>query len=170
LQNNKLYKEGPKMLTKLEKVIQDLSSRMRQLKAAQFENPANITERDEMILNLLAENGPMAVSKIAKADHQASFSTISMNISKLWRNKFVSKSVSPKNQRITMVELTEKGKKMTNLLEAQKAQRAKILLQALNLTDSETQILLGILTRAIPYFDNPMLGKELHEIQTESRY
>lgn len=159
------------MLNKLENVIQDLSSKMRQLKTAQLGiNSSKITERDEMIVSLLAKNGPMTVSNIANADSQASFSTISMNVTKLWRNKLVLKTISPKNQRITMVELTEQGKKLARSLEVQRADRAKILLQALKLNDNETQLLINVLTRAIPLIDNPLVNKELDRIQTDNKY
>jgi len=146
------------MIANLENSIEQLSLKMRQLKAIQQETSLSktLTERDEMILILLAEKGPLAVSQIANSGSDASFSTISMNVTKLWRDKLVSKTVLPENQRVTIVELTEQGRQIAQLLKDQRAERFKMLLQALNLTDEETAVLMKILTRAIPFFDSKL--------------
>jgi len=140
----------------LEKAILELSFRMRLLKAVQEDkSPSeNLTDRDVMILQLLNERGKMTVSQIAAADPNASDSTISTNITKLWHSKkMVSKTISPENQRTTIVELTEKGKKAIELFNKQQAKRFKTLFQAIEVTDDEKQVLLKILNRAIPFFD-----------------
>lgn len=140
----------------LEKAILELSLKMRLLKAVQEENSPseNLTERDIMILQLLNERGKMSVSQIAAADPNASDSTISTNITKLWRDRnLVSKTISPKNQRTTIVELTEKGKKEIEIINKQRAERFNTLFHAINVTDDEKQVLLKIVKRAIPFFD-----------------
>ena len=140
----------------LEKAILELSLKMRLLKALQEDkSPSeNLTERDVMILQLLNERDKMTVSQIAAADPSASDSTISTNITKLWRDKkLVSKTISPENQRTTIVELTDKGKKAIELANQQRAERFKTLFQAIEVTDDEKQVLLNILTRAIAFFD-----------------
>ena len=72
----------------------------------------NLSKRDMIILNVLSQRGKMSVSEIANAIPNASDSTISVNITKLWREKqMVSKTKDPENQRTTIVELTEAGKK-----------------------------------------------------------
>jgi len=140
----------------LEKAILEISLRMRLLKAMQEdESPsAGLTERDVTILRLLDERCKMTVSQIAAAEPNVSDSTISTNITKLWRDKqMVSKTISPENQRTTIVELTDKGKKAIEVVNKQRTERFKTLFQALEVTDDEKQVLLKILNRAIPFFD-----------------
>ena len=144
----------------LEKAIQELSLRMRLIRAAQEETlpEHTLTERDILILELLNDRGPMAVSEIAKAYPNASDSTISTNITKLWRKmEMVSKTISPENQRTTIVELTEKGKQAIGLCNKQRAVRFKALFEAINVTDNEKQVLLNVIGRAIPFFDKHFL-------------
>jgi DNA-binding MarR family transcriptional regulator len=118
-----------------------------------------------MILRLLNERGKMTVSQIAAAEPNVSDSTISTNITKLWRDKqMVSKTISPENQRTTIVELTDKGKKAIEVVNKQRAERFKTLFQALEVTDDEKQVLLKILNRAIPFFDKHLgLDKTANE-------
>ena len=113
-----------------------------------------LTERDVMILELLNKREKMTVSEIAAADPNVSDSTISTDVTKLWRDKkMVSKTISPENQRTTIVELTEKGKKAIEVINKQRTERFKTLFQAIEVTDDEKQVLLKILARAIPFFD-----------------
>ena len=140
----------------LEKAIHELTLRMRLLRAIQEDEASaeNLTERDAMILGLLNERGKMTVSEIAAASPNVSDSTISTNVTKLWRDKrMVSKTISPENQRTTIVKLTDKGKKTIEVLNKQRAERFKKLFQAIEVTDDEKQVLLKILARAIPFFD-----------------
>jgi len=140
----------------LEKAILEISLRMRLLKATQEDESLSegLTERDVMILELLSERGKMTVSQIAAANPNISDSTISTNITKLWREKqMVSKTISPANQRTTIVELTDKGKKAIGLVNKQRAERFNTLFHALEVTDGEKDVLLKILNRAIPFFD-----------------
>ncbi len=140
----------------LERAILEISLRMRLLKAVQEEkSPAEaLIERDVMILELLNERGKMTVSEIAASAPSASDSTISTTITKLWRDReMVSKTISPENQRTTVVELTDKGKKAIEVINKQRAERFKALFQAIEVTDNEKQVFLNILNRAIPFFD-----------------
>ena len=127
----------------LEKAILEISLRMRLLKAMQEDesHPEDLTERDVMILGLLNERGRMTVSQIAAADPNVSDSTISTNITKLWRDKqMVSKTISPENQRTTIVELTDKGSKAIELVNQQRAERFKTLFKAIEVTDDEREV------------------------------
>jgi DNA-binding MarR family transcriptional regulator len=140
----------------LEKAILEINLRMRLLKATQEDESLSegLTERDVMILELLTERGKMTVSQIAAANPNISDSTISTNITKLWREKqMVSKTISPANQRTTIVELTDKGKKAIELVNKQRAERFNTLFHALEVTNGEKDVLLKILNRAIPFFD-----------------
>jgi DNA-binding MarR family transcriptional regulator len=151
----------------LEKAILEISLRMRLLKAMQEDTSPSegLTERDVMILELLNEHGKMTVSQIAAANPNASEGTISTNITKLWRDgEMVSKTISPENQRTTVVELTEKGKKAIELVNKQRAERFKTLFQAIEVTDEEKQVFLNILSRAIPFFDKHLgLDKSINK-------
>ena len=131
----------------LEKGIHEISLRMRLLKAVQEDklHPEDLTERDVMILGLLNEQGKMTVSQIAAADPNVSDSTISTNITKLWRDKqMVSKTISPENQRTTIVELTDKGSKAIELVNQQRAERFKTLFRAIEVTDDEREVFVKI--------------------------
>ena len=138
----------------LEKAILEITLRMRLLKAMQEEqSPSELTERDVMILELLSTQGKMTVSQIASASPNVSDSTISTNITKLWRDKMLSKTISPDNQRTTNVELTEKGKNALEVVNKQRTERFNTLFHALEVTQEEKQVLLKIMARAITFFD-----------------
>ncbi len=140
----------------LEKAIREVSVRMRLLRAMQEDesHPEDLTERDVMILGLLNERGRMTVSQIAAADPNVSDSTISTTITKLWRDKqMVSKTISPENQRTTIVELTDKGKKAIELINQQRTERFKTLFKAIEVTGEEREVFIRILNRATAFFD-----------------
>ena len=97
----------------LEQAVHELALRMRMIRAIQEDTaPDNaLTEREALILHLLKERGQMTVTQIAEAWPNVSESTVSMTITKLWRKHgMVSKTIDPENQRVTIVELTDKGK------------------------------------------------------------
>ncbi len=151
----------------IEKAIRGLSFRMRLLKAKQEDKTTSevLTEREVMILGLLRERGRLSVSQIAAADHNVSDSTISTDVTKLWRDKeMVTKTISPENQRTTIVELTDKGKKAVGLVQEQRAERFKALFKAINVTDDEKQILMTVLSRAITHLDKHLgLNKSIEK-------
>jgi DNA-binding MarR family transcriptional regulator len=129
---------------------------MRLIRAAQEEKSSSegLTERDVIILELLKESGKMTISQIAQAYPTISDSTISTNITKLWRdNKMVTKTISPENQRTTIVELTDEGKKAIELIKQQRAERYQTLFTAINVTDDEKEVFTKILMRAVAFFD-----------------
>ena len=144
------------MEAELAKVIRDLAFRMRLIKASQEEQVGQycLSERELLILELLSENGPMSVSQLALADPTASDSTISTTITGLWRNKkMVTKTISPDDQRTTIVGLTEKGRKIIDVLNKQRADRFKAFIDAIDLTDDEEQVILDVFNRAIKFLD-----------------
>ncbi len=140
----------------IERAIRELSFRMRLLKAKQEDEsaPEVLTEREAMILGLLQERGRLSVSQIAAADPNVSDSTISTDVTRLWRDKqMVTKTISPENQRTTIVELTDKGKKAFELIQKQRAERFKTLFKAINVTDNEKRVLITVLKRALTHLD-----------------
>ena len=144
------------MSQKLGNAIQELSLRMRLLKVAQEDksNLEELTDRDIMILMLLNDRKKMTVSEITAADATTSNSTISTAITHLWRDKkMVSKTISPESQRVTIVELTEKGAKAVETVMKQRSKRFGSLLKAIQVTEDEEQILINVCTRATKFMD-----------------
>ncbi|MBN2513201.1 MAG: winged helix DNA-binding protein [Sedimentisphaerales bacterium] len=145
----------------LEKALNDLSLRMRLIRAIQEnQKPEDtLTERESLILQQLADSGTMTVSQIAEAWPNFSESTISMTLTKLWKRKLVSKTISPENQRITHVNLTEKGRNELDLIFKQRRERFQALFDAIQLSDHERQIFIGICQRGVSCIDQ-LLGKK----------
>ena len=140
----------------LTKAIHEITLRMRLLRAIQEDKSSSegLTERDVMILELLNERGKMTVSQIVEATPSASDSTISTNVTKLWRDrKMVSKTIDPENQRTTIVELTDKGMKAIEVVKKQRAERFQTLFNAIDVTDDEKQVIIKVLSRAMAFFD-----------------
>lgn len=139
----------------LEKAINELSLRMRMLRAVQEDTAPEgaLTERETLILQLLGEQGRMAVTQIASAWPNVSESTISMTISKLWRRGLVSKTVSPENQRVTLVELTDKGTAELDTTLRHRTQRLQTLFDSVHLTPEERKTLIGICQRGVAVLD-----------------
>ena len=150
------------MKLNLRKGIYDLSDRMRRLMIAQESEGCRpeLTMRDVLILDLLQHQGPMTVSQISKAVQDVASSTVSTNITKLWReNKFVSKIKKYDNQRTTIVELTDKGKEAIELFNNRREERFAMLFQAMNLSEDEGKIIEGVVGRAIKFLDENLLRK-----------
>jgi DNA-binding MarR family transcriptional regulator len=96
----------------------------------------------------------MSVSEVSAADPGASDSTISSTITRLWRDKkMVTKTISPENQRTTIIGLTDKGRKTVEVFNKQRDERFRTLFEAINVTDGEKEVLLSVLGRAIKFFD-----------------
>jgi DNA-binding MarR family transcriptional regulator len=139
-----------------EKAINELSLRMRMIRAIQEDAAPSgaLSERESLILQLLGERGHMTVMQIAEAWPNVSESTISMTITKLWRKRgLVSKTISPENQRVTLVELTAKGQKELETILTQRNDRLKALFNSIHMTDEEKQVLIGICQRGVKMLD-----------------
>lgn len=157
------------METELIKAMHDLTLRMRLLKANQEEQVGQecLTEREALILELLNEKGPMSVSQLSLADAGASDSTISSTITRLWRNrKLVTKTISPENQRTTIIGLTDKGRNIIDIINTQRNERFKTFYEALNLTVGEEEAMLNVLHRAINFFDERLELRNEVKIET----
>lgn len=144
-----------------EKAINELSLRMRILRAIQEDSApgGGLTEREALILQLLGERGQMTVTQVADAFPNVSESTVSMTITKLWRELgLVSKTISPENQRITLVELTEQGKKELETILAQRSQRISVLFDSINTTEEEKQVLIDVCQRGVKFLDQFISG------------
>ena len=140
----------------LEKAVHELALRMRMIRAIQEDAAPDdaLTEREALILHLLKERGQMTVTQIVEAWPNVSESTISMTITKLWRKLgLVSKTISPENQRITHVELTDKGRAELETIFKQRSMRIKALFDSINMTDKEKQVMISICQRGVQVLD-----------------
>jgi DNA-binding MarR family transcriptional regulator len=152
---------GPELMN----AILGLSRRMLTLKATQEDQAFEgaIGEREVMILRMLKEKKTVSVSEIAEAIPNVSYSTISTDITRLWREKkMVNKSIDPDNQRITLVELTAKGRKTIEFIQKKRNERMNQLYEALNTTKKEEEIIIRVSNRATEYFDK-LLGLNGHK-------
>ena len=140
----------------LEKSVHELALRMRMIRAIQEEMaPAGaLTEREALILHLLKEREQMTVTQIAEAWPNVSESTISMTLTKLWRELgLVSKTISPVNQRVMLVELTDRGRAELETIFKQRSQRIKALFDSINMTDEERHVLISVCQRGVKVLD-----------------
>lgn len=146
----------------LEKALNDLSLRMRLIRAMQENQKPDdtLTERESLILQQLLERGTMTVSQIAEAWPNFSESTISMTLTKLWKRKLVSKTISPENQRVTHVNLTEKGRNELDLIFKQRRQRFQALFDAIQLSDHEREVFIQICQRGVACIDQLLSTKK----------
>ena len=154
----------------LEKAILELSLRMRLIRFMQEEKQLleELSERDILLLQLVAEHGTMTVSEISAAYPTVSESTISTSITKLWRDKgLVSKTISPENQRITLVELTDNGKNALAEVMKSRGRSYNALFHAIQVTEDEREVLIRICKRAVKYMDEHLgLRPEKGPVQT----
>lgn len=147
----------------LPKVIVELSKRMLKIRASQEEAAKGeaLSGREYLILSLLAEKGRLSVSQIAQAAPSGSYSTISTDITGLWRDKkMVNKTIDPDNQRVTFVELTEKGKAQAELVKKMQTERLEKLYEALGTDPEEEEVMIRVIKRAIKYFDDSKIKKD----------
>lgn len=147
------------MESELVKAISELSLRMRLIKSLQEEKSSfeEFSDRDILLLEMLSKAKSMTVSQIAAIHPNVSESTISTSITKLWRDKkAVSKTISPENQRVTNVELTDKGKEVLSVFQAHQGERYKALLMAMQVSEDEEKMLLDIIGRALTVFDSQL--------------
>lgn len=140
----------------LERLIDEISLRMRLIKAAEEANTPldDLTDREVLILELLNERGKLSISEIAAAFSRVAASTISVTITKLWRGKgLVVKTIPPGNQRVTTVELSAKGKEAVAAIKRGRAERYRTLIRALDMEAEEHELLKSIVARAVEHFD-----------------
>jgi DNA-binding MarR family transcriptional regulator len=113
-----------------------------------------LTERESLLIELLGLKEEMSISEIANLYGSVSNSTISTTISKLWKDKkLVDKNILPENQRITVVSLTEKGKKVLEEIKKRQSVVFKTVAKSLGLSQEENVYFRDILANAIKFFD-----------------
>lgn len=132
------------------------------IRAIQEDQPGQdaLTEREALILQQLADQGPQSVSQISDSWPNVSDSTISMTITKMWRKRgLVTKTINPDNQRVTMIELTDKGRAELQKVLKQRSERLQALFKAMNVSPEEKEMLINVCHRGVKFLDQ-MLGLE----------
>jgi DNA-binding MarR family transcriptional regulator len=123
----------------------------------------DLSERESLLLELIGSMGSLSISEVGNFYPQVSSSTISTTITKLWKDKkLVDKRILPENQRITTVNLTDKGRTVLEQIKKNQSDVFKTVTASLGLSDKQSESFQHILEHAIGYF-NEMLGLELNE-------
>lgn len=145
----------------VEKSMSEINFQFHQFMAIQCDDSQlnGLGEHDIMILEVLSHHGQMSINRIAKTFPYISKSTVSTAITKLCHERgLVSKRIDSQNQRTRLVELTDKGKKAIDILYQKRAEKFRILLETIQMTGEERQILLRIITRAKVFLQQASLS------------
>ena len=149
-----------------ELMIYDMAFRIRLYIASKLskEKHANdLSEREALILELIATKGSMSISEIGNFYPKVSNSTISTTITKLWKDKrLVDKKIYPANQRITTVNLTEKGRDVLDQIKKKQTDVYITVTKSLALSAEQNESFQQVLENGIGFFDE-MLGLELNQ-------
>jgi DNA-binding MarR family transcriptional regulator len=149
-----------------EMMVYDMAFRVRLYIASKlFEEKRihDLNERETLLLELVGTKGSMSISEICNFYPRVSSSTISTTITRLWKDRqLVEKKILPENQRITTVNLTEKGQKVLGEVKEKQSRVFKTVTASLELSDDQHEYFQQVLGNAIGFFDD-LLGLELNE-------
>jgi DNA-binding MarR family transcriptional regulator len=149
-----------------ESMIYDMAFRVRLYIASKLADERRIndlSERETLLLQLVGTTGRMSISEICNYYPRVSNSTISTTITKLWKEKkLVDKNILPENQRITTVNLTEKGQKVVAEIKKKQSDVFNTVTTSLGLSAEQNESFQLVLKRSIGFFDD-LLGLELNE-------
>jgi DNA-binding MarR family transcriptional regulator len=149
-----------------ESMIYDMAFRVRLYIASKLADEKRIndlSERETLLLQLIGTTGRMSISEICNYYPRVSNSTISTTITKLWKEKkLVDKNILPENQRITTVNLTEKGQKVLAEIKKEQSDVFNTVTASLGLSAEQNESFQLVLKSAIGFFDD-LLGLELNE-------
>ncbi len=147
-----------------ESMIYEMAFRVRLYITSKFPDDKrlnDLSEREALLLELIGTMGRLSISEIGNFYPQVSSSTISTTITKLWKEKkLVDKKILPENQRITTVNLSEKGRTVLEKIRKHHADVFKTVTASLGLSAKQSDSFERILAHAIGYFDE-MLGLDL---------
>ena len=148
-----------------ESMIYDMAFRVRLYIASKFSDDKrlnDLSEREALLLELVGTMGSLSISEIGNFYPKVSNSTISTTITKLWKDrKLVDKKILPENQRITTVNLTEKGRMVLDKIRKNQEDVFKTVTASLGLSGKQNESFQHILAHAIGHFDK-VLGLDLH--------
>jgi DNA-binding MarR family transcriptional regulator len=146
-----------------ESMIYDMAFRVRLYIASKLADEKGIndlSERETLLLQLVGITGRMSISEICNYYPRVSNSTISTTITKLWKEKkLVDKNILPENQRITTVNLTEKGQEVLAEIKKKQSDVFNTVTMSLGLSAEQNESFQRVLKTAIGFFDD-LLGLE----------
>lgn len=149
-----------------EMMIYDMAFRVRLYIASKlFEEKRiyDLSERESLLLELVGTKGSMTISEICNFYPKVSNSTISTTITRLWKDKqLVDKKILPENQRITTVNLTEKGQGVLRQIKKKQSDIFQTVTASLGLSSEQSESFQQVLGNAIGFFDE-LLGLEITE-------
>ena len=149
-----------------ETMMYEMAFRVRLYIASRFSEDKrlnDLSEREALLLELIGTMGSLSISEIGNFYPKVSNSTISTTITRLWKDKnLVDKRILPENQRITTVNLTEKGRAVLEQIKQNQSDVFKTVATSLGLSVKQSESFQHILEHAIGQF-NEMLGLELNE-------
>ena len=149
-----------------EMMIYDMAFRVRLYIASKLYEDKRIqdlNDRETLLLELVGTKGSMSISEICNFYPRVSSSTISTTITRLWKDKqLVEKKIFPENQRITTVNLTEKGQKVLEQIKKKQSLVFKTVTASLELSVDQGDSFQQVLGNAIGFFDD-LLGLELND-------
>ena len=121
-----------------ETMIYEMAFRVRLYIASKFSEDRrlnDLSEREALLLELVGTMGSLSISEIGNFYPKVSSSTISTTITKLWKDKkLVDKRILPENQRITTVNLTEKGRSVLEQIKQNQSDVFKTVTTSLGLS------------------------------------
>jgi DNA-binding MarR family transcriptional regulator len=144
----------------LEEVIYEIALRIRLYRESKISKPNNVglSDLEVLILELLDKKGTLTISNFCELLSTNSSSTVSTTITKLWKEKkLVNKKISPENQRITLVDLTAKGRKEFEKIKNSKIALYSAIKKAMETSAEEETLIRTVFERAIVYFDKEIL-------------
>jgi len=115
---------------------------------------ADLTERETLLIELLGAKKNMKISDISKLFPQVSASTISTTITRLWKEKgLLDKTILPENQRVTIVNLTEKGRRILKEIRAAHISMYSTIEDSLGMNARELNWLSEKIKNSIEFFN-----------------
>ena len=149
------------MDSKIPQLIYELALKTRVLRTliVSQKKEESLSEREMLILEQLKKHDSMTVSEVAASIGEYSLSTISVDLSHLWREKgFIEKTIDPGNQRQKIIKLTKKGQKATDVILKVKRQIFGTIIDALDMNPDEQIVIRTVLERALPRMEEK-IGK-----------
>ncbi|MFC1859416.1 MarR family winged helix-turn-helix transcriptional regulator [Thermodesulfobacteriota bacterium] len=143
----------------IEILIHELSFRVRlyRLLTSAESKIEDLTDRELLILEIISIKENMSISDIAALYPKVSGSTISTTITKLWKDKkLVNKTILPENQRVTIVNLTAKGKQVVEQIKKTDAMVYSTITKSFDIPIDYNEFIENIIERSIEFFDREL--------------
>ncbi len=147
------------MAKSIETVFAEMGLRVRLLMSAKNAGKriAGLSERETLLLELIGTKEEMCISEIAEFFGGVSSSTVSMTITKLWRKrKLVNKTILPRNQRVTMVSLTDEGRRLLDEIKKDQLRIYKTVSESMRIAPEQNEMLKAWLENSVRFLDDQL--------------